>query len=690
MSQITTMDRGRRRGRTEKARAEEWKLLGLSKAQVAVVGLGLIVLLGGFLRFYELGATSIGNSYYAATVKSMLTSWHNFFFAAYEPGGSVTVDKPPLGFWLQAASAYLFGVNGFALALPQALAGTLSIPLLYALVKRQFGQGAGLIAALALAVLPVAVSTERNNTIDGLLVFVLLLAAWAFWRAARTGRLRDLLLGVVLVGLGFNIKMLQAFLPLPAFYLLYLLGARVRWWKRIVYLGLATIVLLAVSLSWAVAVDLTPAENRPYVGSSTNNTVMELITGHNGAKRLNVLQFFDSDDGDAQSLAPPDDASMPPVGVQPGPGGPGNLPSPPSGSQNPPGNQPRPPGGGQQGPGGGGPGGGGPGGSSEVGEAGWLRLVSEPLAGEAGWLLPVALLGIPLILMMLGRPWPLGKRHLALALWAGWLLPEVVYFTFNSALWHAYYLIMLGPPLAALVGAAAWALWHLVRRQRWLGLATLALVAAVTLWVQFRALGEHLGYTAVVLAVAVPLLLGGLALLDWAARQKRMALARFAFGLAILSLVVAPLLWSGLTALNENPDVALPRSGPDAGQQTRMSSVLSPDQQTILDYLLAHTGADDYLVAGLSSHDVSGYIIETGRPALTFGGFNGGDDVVTVEQLAEMVESGELRYVLGGRELTRRKPQIGQWVESTCTAVDAPGLTTTGRGQSTILYDCGG
>ncbi|HFD40462.1 MAG TPA: glycosyltransferase family 39 protein, partial [Anaerolineae bacterium] len=206
---------------------------GLSRERAALLGLGLIVLLGAFLRLYQLGAFSIGNQYYAATVKSMLTSWHNFFYAAYEPGGSVTVDKPPLGFWIQAVSAYFLGVNGFALALPQALAGCVSILLLYALVKRQFGTAAGLIAALVLAVTPVAVSTERNNTIDGLLVMVLLLAAVAFWQATRTGRLRYLFLGAFLVGLGFNIKMLQAYLPLPAFYLLYLLGARQRWWKRV-------------------------------------------------------------------------------------------------------------------------------------------------------------------------------------------------------------------------------------------------------------------------------------------------------------------------------------------------------------------------------------------------------------------------------------------------------------------------
>ena len=162
MSSSTAIDQSWRRSTVRK-----WKPLGLSQAQVAVVGLSVVILLGAAWRFYRLGAYSIGNGYYAATVKSRLTSWHNFAFVAYEPGGLVTVDKPPLGFWLQAGSALVFGVNGFALALPQALAGTLSIPLLYGLVKRQFGRWAGLFAALVLAVTPVAVSTERNNTIDG-------------------------------------------------------------------------------------------------------------------------------------------------------------------------------------------------------------------------------------------------------------------------------------------------------------------------------------------------------------------------------------------------------------------------------------------------------------------------------------------------------------------------------------------
>lgn len=191
-----------------------------------------ILLLGGFLRFYHLGEAGVGNTYYAATVKSMLMSWKNFFFAAFDPGGSLSVDKPPVGFWFQAISARIFGLNGFAIALPNAIAGIISMLMVYLLIRRPFGTWAGLIAALALALMPVAISTERNNTIDGLLVMVLLLAAWAFLQAAYTGRIRWLLVGTLLVGVGFNIKMLEAFLPLPAFYAVYFFGVKRSGGKR--------------------------------------------------------------------------------------------------------------------------------------------------------------------------------------------------------------------------------------------------------------------------------------------------------------------------------------------------------------------------------------------------------------------------------------------------------------------------
>src|SRR5581483_3067592 len=246
------------------------------------LALGVVLLTSMFMNFYQLGQNGFGNLFYAAGVRSMVDSLHNFFFVSYDPGGFVTVDKPPLGFWLQAISVKLFGFTPFSIFLPQALAGVLAVLVLFCLVRRHFGIVAGLLAALALALSPLSVVTARNNTIDSTLVLVLLLGAWAIMLAAETGRWRWLLLSAALIGLGFNIKMLEAYLVLPAFGVLYLLAAPRKFWLRSGQLLAALLVLLTVSLSWAVAVDLTPASQRPYVGSSKDNSEISLAFGYNG------------------------------------------------------------------------------------------------------------------------------------------------------------------------------------------------------------------------------------------------------------------------------------------------------------------------------------------------------------------------------------------------------------------------
>ena len=200
-----------------------------------------IIMVASFaLHMYNIDAIGNANEYYTAAVKSMLQSWSNFFFIAAEPGGSVTVDKPPLGLWIEAVFAYFLGVSGFSVSLPNILAGVFGIGLLYSMVKKYTGELAGIVAALVMAITPVFVATNRNNTMDGILVFFLLLAAWAFIKATESGKARWLMLGAFIVGLGFNIKMLQAFLPLPAFYALYFFGSKEGWLRKIINLGIAT------------------------------------------------------------------------------------------------------------------------------------------------------------------------------------------------------------------------------------------------------------------------------------------------------------------------------------------------------------------------------------------------------------------------------------------------------------------
>src|SRR5574341_1270967 len=425
--------------------------------RIGLIALIAITALAAFLRFYNLNAVGYGNLYYTAAIESMLQSWHNFFFAAAEPGASVTVDKPPLGLWIQAAFAYFLGTSGFAVILPQVIAGTLSVPLVYALVRRYGGEAAGLLAALIVAVTPVSIAVDRNNTMDSTLIFTLLAAAWAFMKATDSGRLGWLLAGAGLVGVAFNIKMLQAFLPLPAFYALYFLGARQGILRKVFNLFLATIFLLAVSLSWAVAVDLTPADERPYVGSSTDNTVMELIVGHNGMERLLAGNRGGGPGAPSAGAAAND-------GIVPQPGGQnpvagdnadfappqGGLPQPGAGGVDlPPGTDGPVP---QNGLPPTGPGGqGGPGGmfGNEIGQPGVLRLFTAPLSNEIGWILPFGLLSLAVVAFSSPIRWPLTDTHKALVLWGGALVTMVIFFSV-AGLFHAYYMAMLSAPLAAI------------------------------------------------------------------------------------------------------------------------------------------------------------------------------------------------------------------------------------------------
>ena len=746
-----------------------------SKKLFIAIALTLIIALGAFLRFYQLGAYSIGNTYYAATVKSMLTSPANFFFGAFEPGGSVTVDKPPLGFWVQAFSAAILGVNGFALALPNALAGIGSIALLYKLVKDQVSTTAGLVAALTLAVIPVTISTERNNTIDGLLVFVLLLATWAVLKSVQSGKFRYLLLGAFIVGLGFNIKMLQAYMIIPALYALYFFGAKEVWLTKIWHLGVSTLLLFAVSLSWAITVDLVPEENRPFIGSSEDNTVIELIIGHNGLSRLglNDNQKRDGDGGtrpqppadsgqrSQASPAPNQFPNQTPVNMDTAPKQPpqealdaclsltvnddctvqlprrtvegicqplprsNDLICAPNERATPPdgqlaGNMPPNDGNPQNGTP---PKGDGAFNTSETGRAGITRLFSEPLVTEASWILPLALFSILLTGATLIAKAITTKSEtsslrssdfsrstvkdnfLSLILWSLWLIPIMAYFSFTTGLFHRYYLIMLGPALAALTGMAFWSISELFKRNRWLGFGSLVSLIIVTLGFQAVILNEYDIATWVLpLAILGALAGTGMLLLNNSSKIRVAALT-----VVLLAMLAAPFTWSVMVTMNEDANVALPTATLNDVQPTTFmtpnNTVMSENEEAIMDFLLANTNPNSYLLATVNARSAAPYILETGRPVLTFGGFGGGDQIIDAAGVAEMVANGELRYILYSEKITNSHRDIAVWVTESCVPTSVPGVKVggqkTAQGQNTqnvglrppsqneVLYDCG-
>src|SRR5947209_16753395 len=115
------------------AEADGTATRSLPRIRFSSIALAGIALLSALLNLVQLDREGYANTYYAAAVKSMLTSWHNVYFLSFDSGGFVAVDKPPLGLWIQAASAKIFGFSGLSILMPQAIAGMLCVLLLYRL-----------------------------------------------------------------------------------------------------------------------------------------------------------------------------------------------------------------------------------------------------------------------------------------------------------------------------------------------------------------------------------------------------------------------------------------------------------------------------------------------------------------------------------------------------------------------------
>jgi 4-amino-4-deoxy-L-arabinose transferase-like glycosyltransferase len=592
-----------------------------------------VMLVSIFMNFYQLGQNGFGNLYYASAIRSMLDSWHNFFFVSFDPGGFVSIDKPPLGFWLQAASAKLFGFTPFSLFLPQALAGVLSVLLLYCLVRRHFGVVAGLLAALALAISPISVLTNRNNTIDSTLVLVMLLGAWAVLRAAQSGKLRWLLLCAVFVGLGFNIKMLEAYLVVPAYGLLYLLAAPRRIWVRIGHLALAALLMLTISLSWAVAVDLIPAANRPYVGSSQNNSEISLALGYNGIQRL-LGQFGFGGNNAGSSTSGNTTRQFPPTGSnsgtftgdfpQPGTGGPGQTPQ------------------------GLGNGGGGSSGMFNTGNPGLLRLFNEPLGGQIVWLLPLALFGI-LALAWQRRPrFREDRQQHSLILWGTWLLTMAIFFSV-ATFFHQYYLSTFAPAICALFGIGVVVMWQEYRRSGWRGwLLPLALL--LTALEQIHIITSNTSWgTWLIPLIAIPCTLAAVILFAARLLPRLRLHARIlapALGVALLALMLTSAVWSTIPVLADETS-SLPVAGLSGQSGGSLGVGGGGSANTaLISYLEAHKGSAKYLVAVASSNEADSIILATNQPVMALGGFSGSDPILTTTQLAALVKSGEVRFFL--------------------------------------------
>ncbi len=465
-------------------------------------------LLIGFTAVLNLWGLSINgwaNTYYSAAVRSMTASWHNFLFASLDQSGLMTVDKPPLGLWVQALSARVFGFHPLSLLIPQALMGVVAVALLYDLTRRRFGRPAGFVAGLALATTPVVVAVSRHNNPDELLVLCCVAALWFAVRGLETGRTKWLVLTGVAVGLGFETKMAVALMVVPGIAAAWLWIApaargRLHALRQLLLGGAA---LVAVGGAWPLLVTLTPASDRPWISGTSDNSVWSLIFSYNGVGRLS----------------------------------------------------------GQTG----GPGGGAGGGGMFGGPTGPFRLLQSSLGDQAGWLLGFAVVA-GLAILVVSRLRRSDPRTGWLIAIGGAFLTTAVAFSFASGIFHPYYVSLLAPFTAALIGAGAGMMLDDGRRAR--VLAPLAILGGiVTELVVLGELDGLLGWArwlvpAVGVATVVLLALGR----SWRTRAVLVAVA-------LAALLAAPATWATET-LGHATSATFPTGGP-----SRLPGSRSPRRQ---------------------------------------------------------------------------------------------------------------
>ncbi|OQV50230.1 ArnT family glycosyltransferase [Bacillus velezensis] len=645
----------------------------------------LILLASAFLNMYNIWNDDTVNPYYTAAVTSMLQSFHNFFYASFDAAGFITVDKPPVTYQIQTISALIFGMHGWSVILPQALAGVGSVLFMYLLIKPTFGKTAARIASFVMACTPIAVAVARTNNVDALLVFFLLFATWLLFKAIRKGRLIWLLAAFFVVGAGFNTKMLQAYMILPAFLLFYMIAANTTIKKKIISLVSALAVLAAVSLSWPLIVDNIPASKRPYVGSSQTNSVLELAFGYNGIQRLtgqsssggqggpdgNASKEMTSSGGSSQMQKPPGQSSSS-SSASGDKSQNGSMTAPPSNGKMPSGDQGGPPSGGD----GGGPGGGGKSGTGTgskmqsgsgmfgTGTPGPLRLFQTELSDQISWLLPFAIFGMAGLLIAGARE----RRRLSAEqketiFWAAWLVPIAGFFSV-AEFFHHYYLIMLAPPIAALVGAGWVALVHLYRKhagwKTWLLPAAILVTTGFELFI-LRNYNDQIG-AGWSIGAGVLGAVAAIALFVFKQRQK--PLSYYVSLAALLVLMVMPIYWAS-TPLLYGGNSSLPETGPQLASTSGkgMGMDNASVNTKLINYLEKHNAGADYLFATTDSNTAAPYIIKTKKAVMAIGGFSGSDPAITLTQFKKLVKEGKVKYFLTSGMGKGGNNDIVQWVE---------------------------
>ena len=612
--------------------------------------------------------------FYSVAVKSMSVSWKAFFYGAFDPKATITLDKLAGSFVPQAISARIFGFHAWSLALPQVIEGIISVLVMYRVVRRWMGAAAGLLAAGLFALTPVCVSMFGHSMEDGLLTMCLVLAADSCQRAMIEGRLRSLLWAAFWVGVGFQAKMMQAWIVLPALAAGYVaLSSKDRAplpvKRRLRDTGLAGAACLAMSLSWIALYTLTPAHDRPYIDGSTNNSAISMVFGYNGLERFgvsfpgSVASMFGGNRNAHLTGAMGEvarDFQHSGFGMRSG--------------------------------------------------GGWLKLAGSEFGPQISWLFPLALLAMVCGLLWSRRgPESIDPGRGGFVMWGVWLVTFGFVFSAMKTIPHTAYVASLAPALAALSGAGIVMFWREYvaggRRGWLLPIAVAAELGwSAWLWRSYRDFLPAARWAIIVAGIAAIAVMVSTKLTG----HKRVLVTLGAVAGAI-AMVAAPAAWAG-SALEPRYDGtemnAIAGPAPERGGFPRMpaavqrmfglnprhggglggwggtSTSLTGAQRGVYEYVIRHRDGAEYLMATQSWSQAAPYILATGKEVLPIGGFSGSVPSPTLRHFQHLVAAGQVRYFLAGqqgsglmgRARSGQALAITTWVQHDCTPLATASL----------------
>ena len=625
--------------------------------------------------------------FYSTAVKSMSVSWKAFFYGALDPGATITIDKLAGSFLPQALSARIFGFHEWSLTLPQVIEGVISVLVMHRIVRRWAGPVPAILGAGIFTLTPIVASMFGHPMEDGALTMCLVLAADACQRAVLEGRLRSLVFAGVWVGLGFQTKMMQAWIIVPALGIAYLVAAPPKLRRRILHLLVAGLVTAAVSFSWIMLYTLTPANDRPYVDGSTNNSAVAMVFGYNGFGRFGVsvdgsVAGFGTGGGGARGGTGGGPGGAPSGGAPGGFGG-GGAP----GVQGGAGGQ-----GGARGGGGGGVGGAG------AQSTGLGKLFTGNFVTQIGWLYPLAFASLLFALWAwFRRRGRVDKLGGGLLMWGIWLATTMAVFS-KIQIPHTAYMSTLAPALAALSALGIVQFWRAYQRGGRAGWALPLVVAGEAGWTVYLS-RPYTGFQSWLTPTVIALAVLGIGVLIGIRVLRRTGWRLAVAGLvgAVAAMLLVPSAWAmSALSLNDDGSAFNASAGPTSGGPNSGllgTATLTSQEQKLLNYVDAHRDGAEYVMAGTSWNSVSTYIEATGQKMLPMGGFSGSVPQPTLAAFEQLVKTGKLKFVLtgggspgggAGASNTSTAIEITKWITSNCKTVPASAYGGTATTTSTV------